>query len=111
MTLDVVLAFREWPYGHKRGAVLSSRTVDFSAVRGGRAEQISGTPAEIVAQLAAGGAHHLYIDGGGTIQGVLRAGLIDRLIVTPVPVLIGEGISLFGLLPPDVRLRHVSKRN
>ncbi|HEX9390419.1 MAG TPA: dihydrofolate reductase family protein [Usitatibacteraceae bacterium] len=109
-TFETVLAFPEWPYGNKRVVVLSSRPVDFSAVRGGRAEQISGTPAEIVAQLAAGGAHHLYIDGGVTIQGFLRAGLIDRLIVTRVPVLIGEGIPLFGSLPHDVRLRHVSTR-
>jgi dihydrofolate reductase len=63
-----------------------------------------------VATLAASGAHHLYVDGGITIQGFLRAGLVDRLIITRVPVLIGEGIPLFGALPHDVRLRHVMTR-
>ena len=91
--------------------VLSSRPVDLSVVRGGRVEQISGTPAEIVAQLAASGAHHLYIDGGITIQRFLRAGLIERLIITRVPVLIGEGIPLFGSLSHDVRLQHISTRH
>jgi dihydrofolate reductase len=107
-TFETVLAFPEWPYGDKRVVVLSSRPIDFSAVRGGRVEQMSGTPAEIVAKLAATGAHHLYIDGGVTIQRFLRAGLIQRLTITRVPVLIGEGIPLFGTLPHDVRLRHLA---
>jgi dihydrofolate reductase len=51
---------------------------------------------------------HLYVDGGITIQRFLRAGLVQRLIITRVPVLIGEGIPLFGTLPRDVRLRHVA---
>src|SRR5260221_12960492 len=76
-TFETVLAFPEWPYGSKRVAVLSSRPVDFSAVRGGRAEQISRTPAEIVAQRAAGGADHLYIQRGGPIPGVLLPGRVE----------------------------------
>lgn len=107
-TFEVVRAFPEWPYGSKRVVVLSSRALVLSSVRGGKVEQMSGTPAEIVAKLAATGAHHLYIDGGITIQEFLRAGLIQRLIITRVPVLIGEGVPLFGTLPHDVKLRHVA---
>jgi dihydrofolate reductase len=69
---------------------------------------MGGTPAEIVSALEARGVHHIYVDGGITIQRFLRAGLIQRLIITRVPVLIGEGIPLFGSLPKDVRLRHVA---
>ena len=72
---------------------------------------MSGTPAEIVSQLAESGAHHLYVDGGITIQRFLRAGLIQRFIVTRVPVLIGDGVPLFGTLRRDVRLRHVATRH
>jgi len=107
-TFEVVAKFADWPYGQKRVVVLSSQPVDFSAVRGGVVEQMAGPPAEIVAKLAASGAKHLYVDGGITIQQFLRAGLVDRLIITRVPVLIGEGIPLFGTLPRDVRLRHVA---
>src|SRR5580700_470203 len=110
-TFEIVLAFPEWPYGDKRVVVLSSQPLDLSAVRGGRVEQMTGTPAEIVSKLAASGAQHLYVDGGITIQRFLRAGLVQRLIITRVPVLIGEGIPLFGSLPRDVRLRHVSTQH
>ena len=108
-TFESVLAMEEWPYGDKRVVVLSSRPIDMSRA-GGVAEQMAGPPAEIVSRLAASGAHHLYIDGGITIQGFLRAGLIQRLIITRVPVLIGDGVPLFGALPRDVRLRHVATR-
>jgi dihydrofolate reductase len=110
-TFEIVLAFPKWPYGDKRVVVLSSRPLDLSAVRGGRVEQMAGAPAEIVSKLAASGAQHLYVDGGITTQRFLRAGLVQRLIITRVPVLIGEGIPLFGSLPHDLRLRHVSTQH
>jgi dihydrofolate reductase len=110
-TFEVVLAYPEWPYEQKRVIVLSSRPLDFSTVRGSRVEQMSGSPAEIVAKLAAGGVQHVYVDGGVTIQQFLRAGLIQRLTITRVPVLIGKGIPLFGTLPHDIRLRHIATQN
>ncbi len=110
-TFDKVLTFGAWPYGDKRVVVLSRRPVDLSAVVGGVVEQMGGEPAEIVSRLAESGAHHLYVDGGVTIQEFLRAGLVDRLVITRVPVLIGDGIPLFGSLPHDVRLRHVATRH
>jgi dihydrofolate reductase len=108
-TYETVLAFTTWPYGDKRVVVLSSRPLDLAAAKG-PVEQMAGPPAEIVTRLAATGSTHAYVDGGITIQRFLRAGLIQRLIITRVPVLIGEGIPLFGALPHDVRLRHVATR-
>jgi dihydrofolate reductase len=110
-TFETVLGFGSWAYGKKRVVVLGSRPVDLSAVREGVIEQMAGSPAEIVSKLASRGIHHLYVDGGITIQGFLRAGLVDRLVITRVPVLIGEGIPLFGSLPHDIRLRHVATRH
>jgi dihydrofolate reductase len=109
-TFEKVLSFEAWPYGDKRVVVLSSRPVDLTAVHGGVVEQMGGPPEEIVSRLAASGAQHLYVDGGITIQGFLAAGLVERLVITRVPVLIGEGIPLFGTLPHDIRLRHVATR-
>jgi dihydrofolate reductase len=109
-TFETVLTLGPWPYGSKRVVVLSSRPVDLSVVKDGVVEQMAGPPAEIISRLAASGAHRLYVDGGITIQQFLRAGLIQRLIITRVPVLIGDGIPLFGALPADIRLRHVATR-
>jgi dihydrofolate reductase len=110
-TFEKVLSFGGWAYGNKRVVVLSSQPIDLSVVVGGIVEQMGGAPEEIVERLTATGATSLYIDGGITIQRFLRAGLIQRLIVTRVPVLIGQGIPLFGGLPHDVRLRHVATRH
>jgi dihydrofolate reductase len=105
-TFETVLAFPDWPYGSRQVIVLSTRPLDFSTIRGARVEQMSGAPAEIISSLAARGFQHIYVDGGITVQGFLRAGLIQRLILNRVPVLIGDGIPLFGSLPHDVQLRH-----
>jgi dihydrofolate reductase len=109
-TFEKVLTFGAWPYGEKRVVVLSHHPLDLSAA-GGVVEQMAGSPADVVSQLAAKGARHLYVDGGITIQEFLRAGLVQRLVITRVPVLIGEGIPLFGPLARDIRLRHVATRH
>jgi dihydrofolate reductase len=110
-TFEIVLALLEWPYGDKRVIVLSTRKLDLSKVPAGLVEQMQGSPREIVSKLEAQGIRHVYVDGGITVQRFLREGLIQRLIITRVPVLIGEGIPLFGSLPKDVRLEHVKTQH
>lgn len=109
-TFEVVLTFGDWPYGKKPVIVLSSHPLDFSKVKGGIVEQMTGEPVEIVKQIKSRGFEHAYIDGGITIQKFLASGCIDRLVITRVPVLIGAGIPLFGAVPHDIRLRHVATR-
>ena len=46
-----------------------------------------------------------------TVQGFLEAGLIQHVIITRIPVLLGSGIPLFGSLSPDIRLEHVATRS
>ncbi|HWZ28562.1 MAG TPA: dihydrofolate reductase family protein [Gemmatimonadales bacterium] len=109
-TFDIVLAFESWPYGDKPVVVLSSRPLP-PVPSGARVERMSGAPAGIVSQLAARGIGHIYVDGGITIQRFLDAGLIQRLVITRVPVLIGSGIPLFGALQRDIALQHVATRH
>ncbi|MGD2035934.1 MAG: dihydrofolate reductase family protein, partial [Bacteroidales bacterium] len=47
---------------------------------------------------------HAYIDGGKTIQSFVNLQLIDEIIITKVPVLLGEGIPLFGKTFKDIKL-------
>jgi dihydrofolate reductase len=109
-TFETVLAFSDWPYAGKPVFVLSSRPLS-PAPPGALVERLSGDPADVVSQLAARGIQHIYVDGGITIQRFLDAGMIQRLIITRVPVLIGTGIPLFGPLSRDIVLTHVATRH
>lgn len=109
-TFDTVLAFDSWPYGTKPVFVLSTKQLA-AAPPGAVVERMSGEPTAIVSALAARGFRHLYVDGGITIQGFLSAGLIQRLVITRVPVLIGSGIPLFGATGRDIPLHHVATRH
>jgi dihydrofolate reductase len=107
-TYDKVLSFDPWPYGNKPVIVLTGRAFTPPSSPEAVVEQMSGSPAEVLSRLAARGWTHVYVDGGITITQFLAAGLVQRLIITRVPVLIGTGIPLFGKLPHDVRLEHVA---
>ena len=109
-TFESVLAFDAWPYGDKPVFVLSTRPLP-PAPPGVVVEHMSGAPADIVSRLAARGIGHIYVDGGITVQRFLQAGLIQRIVITRVPVLIGTGIPLFGPLQHDILLRHVDTRH
>ena len=110
-TFETVLTFGAWPYGTKPVVVLSGTPSALRAPDGAVCEMMAGTPPEVVARLGARGFRHLYVDGGVTIQGFLAAGLIQRMIITRIPVLLGSGIPLFGPLSHDVRLEHVATRS
>jgi dihydrofolate reductase len=109
-TFETVLGLDPWPYGDKPVFVLSTRPlVRVPPER--RVERMEGDPTSVVSQLATRNFRHIYVDGGITIQRFLRAGLIQHLTITRVPVLIGTGIPLFGAVPHDIVLRHVGTRH
>jgi dihydrofolate reductase len=108
-SFDVVKKFSVWPYGTKPVIVLST-TLTSVGVPGANCEVMAGTPNEIARRLAQRGMRHVYIDGGETIQSFLEAGLIQRLIITRIPVLLGSGVPLFGAFSRDIRLQHVATR-
>ncbi len=106
-TYETVLGFDAWPYARKPVFVLSTRPLA-KAPTGALVEHIEGAPADVVSLLEGRGVQHIYVDGGITIQAFLRAGLIQHLTVTRVPVLIGTGIPLFGDLLRDIPLTHIA---
>lgn len=110
-TFELVLTFDPWPYGSKPVIVLTSRPLMLPPHLPNTVEQLNLPPAALIDELTRRGMHHLYIDGGVTIQRFLAAGLIDQLIITRIPILLGAGIPLFGPLPQDIRLHHVSTRS
>ena len=110
-TFEKVLTFDEWPYGSKKVVVLSTGAPVIPDHLSGTVTSLSLPPTELVESLSAQGATHLYVDGGITILRFLAAGLVDELTITRIPILIGEGIPLFGSLDKDVKLTHIATRH
>ena len=106
-TFETVLGFEGWPY-NLPVFVLSRTLRTLPKKIAGKAELLSGEPVEVVRVLGTRGFHNLYVDGGRTIQGFLEADLIDELIITRVPILLGGGVPLFGSLPREMKFRLVS---
>ena len=109
-TYEKVLLFGQWPYGKTSVIVLSSQPINFPADLPNTIKHSSETPRELYERLSSEGAKHLYVDGGLTIQRFLAAGIIDELIITIIPVLLGEGIPLFGPFEKDISLTCVSTK-
>ncbi|MFW9845354.1 MAG: dihydrofolate reductase family protein [Candidatus Thorarchaeota archaeon] len=104
-TFDKVLGFDPWPYD-KPVYVPSKSKLNIPKELENKAKAITGSPKEFVTQLKELGYQNLYIDGGITIQGFLEDDLIDELIITRVPVLLGTGIPLFGKLTRKLYFSH-----
>lgn len=109
-TYEMVLSFGRWPYGNKPVIVLSSNPLQIPGHLIGKVEHKSCSPLELVRELEGSNVKHIYVDGGKTIQGFFRAGLVQELIITRVPILLGSGVPLFGELDSDQRLHHIDTR-
>lgn len=107
-TFEKVLTFDTWPFD-KPVVVLSRSLVaaDFPPDIAGKVTLLNLSPAAVAQYLAGRGWTHAYIDGGQVIQSFLREGLISDLVITRIPILLGDGTPLFGLLASDVELRHL----
>ena len=106
-TYEKVLTFGEWPYADKKVVVLSSNLSKVTENLSEHVEIMSCSPKDVICRLSERGAHHLYIDGGKTIQNFLNSGLINEITIARIPVLIGAGIPLFGELSDDIPLQHI----
>ena len=107
-TYEKVCSFGEWPYEDMQVVVLSSRPVEIPDGLG-KVAWSNSPPSALVQELATKGAKHLYVDGGNTIQRFLAEGLIQQLVITRVPVLLGSGIALFGsIIQNDIHLVHAT---
>jgi dihydrofolate reductase len=105
-TFEKVLTFGVWPYD-KPVYVPSKSKLTIPKEVEDKVEIITGNPKKLVDQLKAKGYQNLYIDGGITIQGFLNEDLIDEMIITRVPVLLGNGIPLFNNLTQRLDFNHV----
>jgi dihydrofolate reductase len=108
-TYEKVLTFGGWPY-QKKVIVLSSRNLLIPAQLINKVEVLNLPPPELLPKLESDGARHIYLDGGNTIQRFLRQDLVDEMTITTIPILIGEGLPLFGPLDKDIKLKLVASK-
>lgn len=98
VTFETLIGFGVgWHYGVP-GIILSSTMISAPSEFSEYVTFASGSPQEIVDLAKGKGYSSLYIDGGDTVQRFLREDLIDELIITEIPVLLGDGVRLFGEL-------------
>lgn len=105
-TFEKVLTFSPWPYT-KKVFVLSNSLKHLPPELEQQAEVISATPGQALKLLCEKGFNTVYLDGGKLIQSFLKEDLVDELIHSTMPVLIGEGIPLFGSLDADLQFQHI----
>lgn len=104
-----VLSFEDWPYD-KPVIVLSQslKSADIPKPLAKKVEVLNHTPLALMDELNARNMKRAYIDGGALVRSFLAEGLIATMHITIVPILIGDGVPLFGALPRDVDL-HLEK--
>jgi dihydrofolate reductase len=105
-TFEIVLSFGEWPYT-KPVFVLSNTLKNVPANLKDKAEVLTGTPNSIIKEMHSRKFFNLYIDGGKTIQEFLKQDLIDEMIITRIPRILGEGIPLFGKSTKEQKFEHI----
>ena len=106
-TFEKVLSFGEWIYDKPVFVASSSLTNLPKGLKEG-VFLLKGTPSQMVKTLRDRGYENLYIDGGKLICSCLAEGLIDTMIITTVPILLGDGFPLFGLLPKKIKLKMIN---
>ncbi len=106
-TFETVCNFDiDWPY-ERPVFVLSTTLNTIQEKYKEKAELINGSPADILYELNQRGYYRLYIDGGTTIQSFLKEDLIDELIITTIPILLGGGSRLFADLPKELKFELI----
>ena len=107
-SFENVLTFEDWPYS--KPVVVLSRTLTDQSVPGelaGKVRIAQLDPPSVMQMLGDQGWNRVYVDGGQVVQSFLRRGLIADITLTHVPILIGDGLPLFGTLDHDIDLEHL----
>jgi len=106
-TYETVLGFGgQWPYT-KSVFVLSNTLTSLPEHLQDKVELVRGSIEEAVQQLNKRDFNNLYIDGGKLIQSFLQKDMIDELVISQIPILLGGGSPLFGILKSHLMFEHI----
>jgi dihydrofolate reductase len=102
------LTDEQWPYGNTRVIALSNSLSDVPDSVKGKVELMSGDIPTIIGRLESEGHKHAYVDGGALISSFLNLKLINELIITQAPVVLGDGIPLFQNIQQRITFKNAS---
>lgn len=102
-TYKAIASFEDWPYLDRPIHVISTTLAADADPR----IVVHRSPEAAIEALQRDNRRRVYVDGGATIRWFLAAKLVDELTLSFVPVLIGDGPSMFGSLGGDVDLEHI----
>lgn len=104
MISSMNLTPEQWFYGDLKIIVLSNTLKEAPENLKDKVVMYSGDLETLISNLENEGYQHAYIDGGTTIQAFINLEMINELTITKAPVLLGEGIPLFGKTVKDIKL-------
>lgn len=106
-TFETVLGFDiDWPY-EKPVFVISRFLNSVPDDLKDKVQIVNGTLHENLNIIHKQGYFNLYVDGGTTIQTFLKEDLIDFMVITTIPILLGDGIPLFGDLTEPLKFKCI----
>jgi dihydrofolate reductase len=105
-TFEKVLSFPQWPY-QRKVFLLSNSITKIPESLTDKVTIVSMPPKSLLQYLDRKGFENIYIDGGKVIQAFLKEDLVDELIISKAPVLLGGGIPLFGFLAQHLEFKHL----
>ena len=97
----------QWPYGDIEIIVLSHSLKKAPQNIANKVSIYGGDIKILMDSLKQKGYEHVYVDGGATITSFINEKLINNMVITQAPVLLGKGITLFGTLNAPIKLRKV----
>lgn len=107
-TFDVVKDLKDWSTNGMPIFVLTHHSMTLQLGKYKNVQLIQGKPSEVISELEDRGINHIYIDGGKTITEFLSESLVDEMIITRIPTLLGKGIPLFGWMENEIKLELIS---
>ena len=111
-SFEKVASFPEWPYKDKRVFVLSRTMKDAPQdLEEYPIDFFNGAVERLAIELQTLGMRNVYVDGGITLQSFIRAEMLDEIIITQIPVLIGKGLELFTDFQKDIKLELIASQS
>lgn len=102
-TYDQVLTFGEYPYKDKKSSVFTSSTQN----KDENIEFVSSVEKFVKDGFPGAGENIWLVGGVKIIKSFLKQGVVDEIILSIIPVILGKGISLFKNLEKEIKLEFV----